>query len=357
MRAALIGALVAALSVLGAAASTAQSTAARLPPDVFDVIPPETRVAGPPGRMRVVETRCRPGRVDWARRRIVDIAVQEWAVFGFQTIDATAVQTRALPEGVVADAANPELARPRQTRPLTRVGRWESDRRLAATIAGYWSATPDGPRVVSRQNDQWRDGEGEINWVQPWSAAFVSWVMCEAGLDRPEVFERDISHRVYIDQAIRARDGQAPEAAYVAHDPGEAAIVPGDLLCNARGSARYRTLADRRRELDEYAPTHCDIVVSVGEDRLAVVGGNVINGVSLTLLPLVRDEGGHPRPVAEQDLAGARTIFAHLSLRAPAIEGAAIEASPTVRALNAQVPEPTSLESREGGADEDGDAR
>lgn len=354
MRAALTGVIVAALSVLGAAASTAQSTATRLPRDVFDVIPPETRVEGAPGRMRAVEARCRPGRADWARRRIVDLAVQEWAVFGFQTIDATAVQTRVLPEGVIADAANPELARPRQARPLTRVGRWESDRRLAATIGGYWSATPDGPRVISRQNDQWRDGEGEINWVQPWSAAFVSWVMCEAGLDRPEVFERDISHRVYIDQAIRARDGQAPEAAYVAQDLGEAEIVPGDLLCNARGSARYRTLADRRRELGEYAPTHCDIVVSVGADKLAVIGGNVINGVSLTLLPLVRDEGGHPRPVAEQDLAGARTLFAHLKLQAPAIEGAAIEASPTVRALNAQVPEPTSGEPREAGDDDGG---
>ena len=43
-------------------------------------------------------------------------------------------------------------------------------------------ATPDGADILSRQNRQWRDGEGEINWVEPWSAAFISWVMCEAGL-------------------------------------------------------------------------------------------------------------------------------------------------------------------------------
>jgi len=351
------GAVAIVLAALAAAPAEAQgSPGVRLPRAVFDVIPPETRVAGPPGRMRVIERRCRPGRVEWARRRIVDIAVQEWAVFGFQTIDATQVRTRLLPDGVVPDAANPPLARPQQDRPLMRIGRWEGDRRLAATIAGYWSATPDGPRVVARQNRQWRAGEGEINWVEPWSAAFVSWIMCEAGLDRPELFARDISHRVYIDQAILARDGQAPGAAYVAHDPGEAEIVPGDLLCNARGAARYVTLADRRRELGRYAPTHCDIVVSVQDDRLAVIGGNVINGVSLTLLPLVREAGRFPRPAGAQDLDGARTLFAHLQLQAAPIEGAALEASPTLRALTAAAAAPTSEPASSPDDAEEGDA-
>lgn len=357
MRAAVTAALVFALGAVGAAASTAPwSPSTRLPREVFDVIPPETRVAGPPGRMRVVERRCRPGRVDWARRRIVDIAVQEWAVFGFQTVDATQVRTRLLPDGVVPDAANPTLARPQQGRPLLRIGRWEGDRRLAATIAGYWSATPDGGEVLARQNRQWRDGEGEINWVQPWSAAFVSWVMCEAGLDQPATFARDISHRVYIDQAIRARDGQAPEAAYVAHDPGEVEIVPGDLLCNARGEARYATLADRRRELGRYAPTHCDIVVSVQDDRLAVIGGNVVNGVSLTLLPLVRAPGRFPRPTGAQDLDGARTLFAHLQLQAAPVAGDAVAMSPTLRALTAGAATPTSETPSSPDEAEEGDA-
>jgi hypothetical protein len=345
------------LAALAAAPAEAQgSPGARLPREVFDVIPPAARVQGAPGRMRVLQTLCRPGRVDWARRRIVDIAVQEWAVFGFQTIDATQVRTRLLPDGVVADVANPPLARPQQDRPLMRIGRWEGDRRLAATIAGYWSATPDGGQVLARQNRQWRDGEGEINWVQPWSAAFVSWVMCEAGLDQPAAFARDISHRVYIDQAIRARDGQAPEAAYVAHDPGEVEIVPGDLLCNARGEARYATLADRRRELGRYAPTHCDIVVSVQDDRLAVIGGNVINGVSLTLLPLVREPERFPRPVGAQDLEGARTLFAHLQLQAPPIDGDALAMSPTLSALTAGAATPTSEPESSPDDAEEGDA-
>lgn len=328
MRAALILTL-----ALAATPATAQVT--RLPRDVLDVIPPESRVEGEPGRMRIVESRCRPGGLPGVRQRIVDVAAGEWGVFGFQTVDATQVQTRRLPDGVVADAANPRLAAPRQARPLSRIGRWESDPATYAIVAGYWSATPDGAEVLSRQNRQWREGVGELNWVEPWSAAFVSWTMCESGLDVPELFRRDISHRVYVDQAIRAADGREPDAAYEAHDPGERPLLPGDLLCNSRGRWRYETVADRRPDVGDYAAMHCDVVVRVFEDRVAVIGGNVIQGVTLTLIPLTTDGAAHPRPVGAEDLAGARTLFAHLVLRSDLIPGDALDRTPTVRALSA----------------------
>lgn len=320
------------LAVLTATPAAAQS--ARLPRDVLDVIPPSARADGPRGRMRVVQPLCRVGPTHWARRRIVDIAVQEWAVFGYQTIDARPVEARRLPDGVVADAANPLRPAPRNARHLLRLGTWESDPDVDATIAGYWSATPDGASLLARQNRQWRGADnGPVDWVQPWSAAFVSWVMCEAGLGDPDQFQRDVSHRVYIDQAIRARDGAAPEAAYVAWDLGEQPIEPGDLLCNSRGRSAYRSLADRRPEMGRYAPAHCDIVVRVAADRLNVIGGNVVQGVSLTLLPLTSEGSAHPRPLAARDRAGARTLFAHLKLRADAVEPDAMDHSPTIRAL------------------------
>jgi len=330
VRAALIGLLAAALAVPAAAQSP------RLPRETFDVIPPSARVAGERGRMRVVQPLCRVGPTHWARRRIVDIAVQEWAVFGFQTIDARPVETRRLPDSVVAEAANPLRPAPRNARHMLRLGTWETDPDADAAIAGYWSATPDGPEVIARQNRQWRAGaDGPVDWVQPWSAAFVSWVMCEAGLGEPEQFARDISHRVYIDQAIRARDGEASAAAYVAFDAGDQLIEPGDLLCNSRGGVNYRSLADRRPEMGEYAPAHCDIVVRVDADRINVIGGNVVQGVSLTILPLTSEGSAHPRPLAAADLAGARTIFAHLKLQADPVEPDAMDRSPSIRALAA----------------------
>ena len=323
-----------ALSVWLAAGPVVAQGQPRLPRETFDVIPPSVRVEGRRGTMQIAQSGCRVGPTHWARRRIVDVAVQEWGVFGFQTIDLRGLRERRLPEGVVPEALNPALEASEQDRVIRAVGRWEHTPSLAATIAGYWSATPDGAGVLARQNRQWRRGEGEINWVEPWSAAFISWVMCEAGLGEMAQFERDISHRVYIDQAIRARDGERPNAAYVAHDPGEVAVMPGDLLCNSRGGVNYRTLADRRRDLGRYVGSHCDVVVRVGEDTVAVIGGNVLNGVSLTLLPLVEGQGAYRAVLSGADLDGARTMFAHLSLQADPVEATALDASPTIRALN-----------------------
>lgn len=319
-----------------ALAAPVQAQTARLPRDVFDVIPPSERVAGGRGDMRVVQPGCRVGPTEWARRRIVDVAVQEWAFFGFQTVDARPVEAGRLPDGIVPEALNPRRPAPRQARHMLRFGDWDDRERVTASVGGYWSATPDGARVIADQNREWRRTDRPIGWTQPWSAAFISWVMCEAGLGDMGQFERDISHRVYIDQAIRARDGVAPEAAFIAHDAGETAIEPGDLLCNARGSASYRTLADRRRDTGEYAPLHCDIVVRVDDEAglFHLIGGNVMSGVTLTILPGVRDGQGPLRPPAQDDLDGARTMFAHLKLRAPSIAPNALDATPTIRSLN-----------------------
>ncbi|NBB52774.1 DUF2272 domain-containing protein, partial [Rhizobium sp. CRIBSB] len=219
---------------------------------------------------------------------------------------------------------------------MLRFGSWEDERRLYATVAGYWSATPDGDDIIRRQNRQWNSAEGEVNWVEPWSAAFISWVMCEAGLGDPDQFRRDIAHRVYIDQAIRARDGEGQGAAYVAHDPGEAEIAPGDLICNGRGGVTYRSLADRRADRGRAVGTHCDIVVRVADNRINVIGGNVINGVTLTILPLTRDTGAaFARPLSVDDMDGSRTVFAHLKLQADPVEPEAMDSSPTIRAFTA----------------------
>lgn len=323
-----------ALAALGSPAH-AQERLSRLPPERFDVIPPETRVRGAPGEMSVWQMACRIGPPANARRRIVDIAVQEWGYFGFSVVDAAKIERRLLPPGLIVDALNP--ATPAHiARGYPRLGVSESAEEAAAVIAGYWSATPDGGRILAQQNRAWTGpGRDAVNWLQPWSAAFVSWVMCEAGLGAPEQFRRDASHRLYVDQAIRARDGLEPDAAYVAYDAGEQMIVPGDLLCNGRGSANYRNLADRRPDMGMFAATHCDIVVKVDEVamRFLVIGGNINQSVSLTILPAMRDAGRKMRPVDEDSVDGARTVFAHLKLRADPIEPRALENAPTIRTL------------------------
>jgi hypothetical protein len=339
MKAPAAGIIVAGLVLITGPAISAEDTITRLPRETFDVIPPAERVQGPRGDMSVYQSACRIGPAKDSRRRIVDIAVQEWAVFGFQTVDASQVETRILPPGIVPDAINPELSAPRILRRSLRLGTLEDDPRLDTTIAGYWSATPEGPRMLAEQNRAWNAlGGNAVNWVEPWSAAFISWVMCEAGLGDEAQFRRSVAHRRYIDQAIAARDGEAPESAFVAYDSGEMAIGPGDLICRSRAGLDYRGLADRRRDLGMAAATHCDIVVKMDEraNRILVIGGNVFQSVSLTILPLEREAGRYPRPVDKSEIEGALTVFAHLKLRADPIEPNALDNSPAIRALASQ---------------------
>lgn len=330
-----------AAAILSAAVSFLPAFAAereivRLPRDVFDVIPPAERVQGERGAMTVYQPACRIGEAKDSRRRIVDIAVQEWAVFGFQTVDATEVETRLLPRGLVPDRMNPALAAPRILRQFPRLGTLEDNPRLDSTIAGYWTATPEGPRILAEQNRAWNAPGGRVaNWLEPWSAAFMSWVMCESGLGDMAQFRRSSAHRVYIDQAIAARDGDAPDAAFVAYDAGEQRIDPGDLLCRARDGTDYAALADRRREFGMSGATHCDVVVKMDAraQRVLVIGGNVFQSVSLTILPLTRDRAPFPHPIDKSIIDGAVSIFAHLKLKADAIESDALDNSPAIRAL------------------------
>src|SRR5688572_22604632 len=66
--------------------AVAQDALPRLPRAAFDVITPSERVAGARGSLTVYQTLCRNGPTSWARRRVVDVAVQEWAFFEMQTI-------------------------------------------------------------------------------------------------------------------------------------------------------------------------------------------------------------------------------------------------------------------------------
>ena len=293
---------------------TQQTSFDRLSSDVFDVVPPTARVRGAPGGMTIQRSPCRTLPMAEVRRRVVDLAVQEWGFFGFAVVDQTGI-----------DAADQGSRRTRRRR----LSPTESAR-VAGSIAGYWGVTPQGGWILNEQNGAWMGASGiSARWRYPWSAAFVSWVMCEGGLGDATQFQRAVAHHVYIDQAIRARADDAPPAAFGAYDIGKASISPGDLLCSARRPA-YRSIAERRRQLGRGARTHCDIVVKMdpSRNRILAVGGNVRGSVSLKLLPAASEPAKDLRP-----LGSARRLFAHLKLRAEPIEGNAFDRTPTMRAL------------------------
>lgn len=317
-------------------ASAQQKPLNRLAADVLDVTPPSARVTGAPGEMRIQSRPCRTVGPDAVRRRIVDVAAQEWGFFGFRVVDRT--EPAPAVQRAVAGAASGGGARRNDSGGGLDLARRrarfspEEAARVATSIAGYWAVTPEGGWIVGRQNAEWKGPDGiAARWNAPWSAAFISWVMCEAGLGTNDVFQRAIAHHAYIDQAIRARDGRAPRAAYAAYDVGESPIAPGDMLCSSRQPV-YRKLADRRRQMGVGARTHCDIVVKVdeGAERILVIGGNVRGTVSLKLLRAERQPG---KPLGVMDPDEERPIFAHLKLRAEGIAANALDSTPTARTI------------------------
>jgi hypothetical protein len=291
----------------------------RLPASVLAVTPPSARVSGTPGSMQIIERSCNSAPLDpELRRRIVATAAQEWAFFGFQVDDQRG--TAPLP------GAPPQNNNRRRFGPLNA----NEVARVADSVGGYWSAAPGSDWILARQNEAWNSPDGLASrYRDPWSAAFISWVMCESGLGDEERFERAIAHHSYIDQAIAARDNAATQPAYRAYDPGEQPVNPGDMLCSGLRPT-YRNLAQRRAQLGVGARTHCDIVVQVDETagQILTIGGNVRSSVRLKIFPaaIASDRAFAPLPTA-------RTIFAHLKLQTDAIEADALEQTPTLRGV------------------------
>ncbi|MES2606056.1 MAG: DUF2272 domain-containing protein [Pseudomonadota bacterium] len=303
--------------------------------ETMGVTPPADWALGEPGKMQLKARTCPTNTSPTnLRRRIVDVATQEWGWFGFN-VDDLHGQTLPVPSRNNQNANN-NNNNVRRFLPLDPV----EVAQVAHTIGGYWAAIPDASWIWARQNEAWQENGLAARWRDPWSAAFISWVMCESGINEQQQFERAIAHHSYIDQAIRARDNPQSRALFTAYQPGEQTINPGDLLCSGL-RPMYRTLAERRAQLGVGARTHCDIVVEVNtqDQQILTIGGNVRSSVRMKVFPAAVEADGQLAPLPTN-----RYIFAHLKLRADAIAPDAIRNSPTLQTLGCmQTPTPASF--------------
>ena len=141
-------------------AGAGQAGVDRLPPDVLDVVPPSAHVRGEPGRMAVRPSSCRTLPTDQTRRRIVDVAAQEWAFFGFSVVDRTVDASDAARDGSRVGGrggvrSSLRAWRPRSpgTGPLHLKGPGSSTGRTTrgtASVGSPLDGTPPGPRRSCR---------------------------------------------------------------------------------------------------------------------------------------------------------------------------------------------------------------
>ena len=175
--------------------------------------------------------------------KAVDIATREWKFFGQQTIGKNGK--------------------------LSRMGHREADE-------GYWQ----------RVGTYWKEGVGldltGKDTDEPWSAAFISYVMKEAGAGYR--FRLSEWHAHYIREAIHARQAGDTSYGYWGYRLSERAPQVGDLVGYARQDG-----IDFDVQPETYK-SHTDLVVAVRPGEIDVIGGNVAD--SVTLKTLATDKEG-----------------------------------------------------------------
>jgi hypothetical protein len=276
-----------------------------------------------------------PDRGGSAITRMIDLATAEWAYFGLPVLDM-AVEPQAIvprmPQAagvvdIIAPGRNASVGN-RVLRQAPRLGLMEDDSQVQGTIAGYWAATgsEEALRVQSIVNYGWH----EAGWAMPWSAAFISWLACEAGLST-EQFRRSGAHFDYVRAAVRARDGQDASHVYVAYDLTEAVPAAGDLLCTSRGNATFASIGDVRGGISDSLSLHCDLVVKTDLERrrLFAIGGNVNHAVTLSVIAI----DGKGQPLTDRDIIGAHRWFAVLKPRQGSAPKHDLDGTPTVQQL------------------------
>jgi hypothetical protein len=196
-----------------------------------------------------------------AKTSMVLLAVGEWARFGRQMIVySTDGPPRTEQMGV-------------------------KERDAPQRIADYWAAVGN---VLTGLDDV------------PWSAAFISWDIENAGVPR-DLFCPDQRHTIYVERMVER--AKKPGAVFIPHAPNGYAPRVGDLICASREGSGT-TLDNLNR-----GAGHCDIVVEVRPGEVDAIGGNVGDSVTRSVFPL--DGDGFLSPIS------ARPVFTVIENRLP----------------------------------------
>jgi hypothetical protein len=185
-------------------------------------------------------------------------------------------------------------------------------------VAGYWresgtlgamGSVPGAQSCFVATGNRYTDSDCRAFLIDnPWSAAFISWVMTRAGVTG---FNRSPRHIDYIRAAYQS-GGNGP---YRLADPATEKPAPGDMLCFLRNRSTTLNYSGLIQALGNGSAgnwqSHCEIVVTAnagGDRTLHLVGGNVANSVVMRklalgrtgLVELPRPDGGNTGQIGAQ---------------------------------------------------------
>lgn len=192
--------------------------------------------------------------------------------------------------------------------------------RSAVEEQGFWLLpngslrTESDPQMLANLEAYWRDGAGlSASAAQaqarlsaaddvsaPWSAAFVSWCVRNAGVPNNVGFEFGPRHILYIVGALRNREAADRARPFWLFQPTEpeGALIAGDIVCKNRrvdgvwtthsyASLKAAYWDDGHQNVNPTGSSHTDIVIGFldrgGRRYAELIGGNVGNTAGTTL--------------------------------------------------------------------------
>jgi hypothetical protein len=165
---------------------------------------------------------------------VITNATAEWEFFGRQEIDSNGDYVKK--------------------------GKEETDDGFWQRVGEYWAYGINNTNLDGRDTDQ------------PWSAAFISYIMRKSGLGKN--FSYSDAHRNYINEAIKDKKNNDRTAYFWGYKISDYKPKIGDLVCYSRSTGvNYDNLPNGYK-------SHADIVVDIIGNELIVIGGNVQQSVS-----------------------------------------------------------------------------
>lgn len=138
------------------------------------------------------------------------------------------------------------------------------------------------PSIQAILRDYWISGTGSDYGYKnklAWSAAFISWVVKQAGGGNNFRYSGAHTTYTYYAKQNRLQNNSNPFKAY---RTSEMKPEPGDIIVQNRGSSAF-TYDNLQPDM---SGTHGDIVVKVNPATVEVIGGNLSDSVRLNTYPL-----------------------------------------------------------------------
>lgn len=155
-----------------------------------------------------------------------------------------------------------------------------------------WWETDNDPHVIDRMVEYWTssfdtNAEGtpttqisdaaartKITNQDSWSAAFISFIVTQAGITDNAVFSHSVRHVDFIAKAILNKEGRVFSNPFWGYRITDYAPQVGDIVGRSH-QVNYGNVVDRSNRHVRRASSHSDVVVEVNEGHIIVVGGNL----------------------------------------------------------------------------------